>query len=275
MAAGKRRRSGEHPTVARMLASVKGTSTFASQLRRHTVSRARARVRELGERRWYSMKKAGLVAFLVLDALARRIQRFARTRGGNVRRRREMFRGLEEERCAITLASLSDIPVRHRYRNGRSWFDRRSLSRYLRTSCDFVHPVTRVGLTRNEVVDIDAALGPFFENRHAFRTQMVSRMETLQCVENELEDVFREMIEMACVAPTRREFHVTMSYCEVQFEQCFQDLLRLDAGRCVVALKSLPDLIEGDPVLATQLPTRRRRELRELVGEFVCRAGSG
>jgi hypothetical protein len=274
MPVGKRRRVGEHPVVSAALSRCRETSLFVQQFQRQTVKTARLQVRGTGNKGWYSMKKTNLVCTVVLDIFVKRIQRFVRTRGGNVRKRRAILSGFEGDACSITLTPIADLPVRNRYCSSNHWFDRESLVRYLKTSCDFVHPVTREPFTLEDVQRIDTGLVPIFENRRALRSGLVNRMENIQCVENELEDIFKEMIDVACSTSSRREFNLTMSYSEVQFEECFKDLVHLDRGRCMMALKSLPALIRRDEYTTAYLSRKRDKELKELVREFIYRLES-
>jgi len=272
MPVNKRRRVGEHPAITRALSNTKGTALYVHMLRKHTVKSARCMVRAMGETKWYAMKKNSLVSIIVLDILVRRLQRFFKTKGGDVKAREKLFQDSKNEVCPITLTPILELPIRDRYWNSNYCFDRKSLSEFLRGSCDFVHPVTRIEFTIHDVMEIDESLGDLFENREQIRSSLVSRMENIQCVENELEDIFIQMIDVACLAQTRREFNVVMTYSEVQFEECFNDLLRMDRGRCIIALKSLPDLLQRNTPSLFGISRRRERELKELVNEFLFRA---
>jgi len=232
---------------------------------------SRCIVRDMGETKWYAMKKQPLVSIIVLDILVRRLQRFFKTKGGNIKSRERLFQNLKNEICPITLTPILDLPIRDRYWNSNYWFDRKSLSEFLRNSCDFVHPVTRIEFTLQDVMDIDESLKDLFENRERIRSSLVSQMENIQCVENELEDIFIQMIDMAYLAQTGREFNVVMTYSEVQFEECFNDLLRMDRGRCIMALKSLPGLLERNTSSMYGISRRREDELKQLVNEFLFR----
>ena len=269
----KRRRTDDKksfldvPFLANARFRAKDTSLYTHRSRQHTVKTARSAAKTIGERKWYSMKKNDLVISIVIDEMARKIQRLFKTRGQNIHARESMHRGLRGETCPITLSPISELPIHNRYLHSNCWFDRESLAVYLRTSCDFVHPVTRVKFTLEDIKSIDTTLVLLFENRESLRSCIVSRIETIQCIENELEDIFSEMIEMASSTPTRNEFNVSMSYSEVQFEQCFRDLVTIDRGRCILALKSLPDLLRG-----AYISRKRTKALRELVKEFIFRA---
>lgn len=267
----KRRRTGEHPIVSRALVNTRDTPLYRRRFYLHTVKSARLGARIIGATKWYTMKKNALISIIVLDDLVRRIQRFFRTRGGSVRDRAAMIDGLKGEMCPITLGPISDLSIQNRYWHSNTWFDREGLVQFLRISCDFIHPVTRVAFTREDVNRIDSSLMVLYDSRLSLRSAMVSQMETIQCVENELEDIFKEMIDMACVTPTRNEFNVIMSYSENKFEECFKDLVRMDKERCILALKSLPDLIEGDAYTRVYISRKRGNELRELVREFIYR----
>ncbi len=268
MGTRKRKRGTDEPVL---LSRARTTGLYLQHFDTSTVKSTRAIVRDMGVDKWYSMKKGQLVSYVVLDIYARRIQRFFRTRGCSVKERIDVFRGLEKETCPITLELIRDIPLQNRYTHSNHWFDKRSLASFLRVSCDFVHPVTRVEFTMNDIIDIDPSMLDLFKNRSEVRAEMVSRIEMVQCIENELEDIFKEMIDLAYYTQSRREFDANLMFSEVQFEECFKDLLRIDRDRCVVVLRSLPDLIDGDSYRGVYLSRKRGEDLRTLVKDFIWR----
>lgn len=264
----KRKRESDETVF---LSRTRSTDLYRQYFENTTVKSTRAIVKEMGVVKWYSMKKGQLVSIVVLDIYARRIQRFFRTRGSNIRERVDMFSGLEKEKCPITLELIKDIPISNRYTHSNHWFDRENLAAFLRVSCDFVHPVTRVAFTENDIIDIDPSMLTLFNDRLAVRSAMVSRIEMVQCIENELEDIFKEMIDMAYYTQSRREFDANLMFSEIQFEECFKDLLGIDRDRCIVVLKSLPDLINVDSYKGMYLSRKRGKELRTLVKDFIWR----
>lgn len=264
----KRKRESDETVF---LSRTRSTDLYRQYFENTTVKSTRVTVKEMGVVKWYSMKKGQLVSIVVLDIYARRIQRFFRTRGSNIRQRVAMFSGLEQEKCPITLELIKDIPMSNRYTHSNHWFDRENLAEFLRVSCDFVHPVTRVAFTENDIIDIDPSMLTLFNDRLAVRSAMVSRIEMVQCIENELEDIFKEMIDMAYYTQSRREFDANLMFSEVQFEECFKDLLGIDRDRCIVVLKSLPDLIDVDSYKGMYLSRKRGKELRTLVKDFIWR----
>lgn len=264
----KRKRENDETVL---LSRARNTGFYRQYFENTTVKSTRTIVRGMGVEKWYSMKKGQLVSIVVIDIYARRIQRFFRTRGSNVKERLEMFNGLEKETCPITLELITDIPLHNRYTHSNHWFDKKSLAEFLRVSYDFVHPVTRVPFTIKDIVDIDPSMLDMFNNRLAVRAAMVSRIEMVQCIENELEDIYKDMIDMAYFTQSRREFDANLMFSEVQFEECFKDLFSIDKDRCIVVLKSLPDLINGDSYDGVYLSRKRGKELRTLVKEFIWR----
>ena len=265
----KRKRETEPSTtlISRAMTNAKLTLLYSTEFSTHTVKSARPIARRIGTKNWYSMKKPSLVSLIVLEEMARRIQRFVRTKGQNVR-----DRGLEKEFCPITMAPMSSISRRDRFFHSNSWFDRNKLVEFIRMSCDFVHPVTRVEFTREDIKRLDRSLLFLYDKKEETRSSIVSQIETIQCLENELEEIFREMIDMACVTPTRNEFNIIMTYSEFKFEECFKDLARIDRGRCIVVLKSLPGLMDRDRYARALIPKTRAKELKEFINEFMYRA---
>lgn len=253
------------------------TKLFQYLHKRHTVQTSRVIVRDLHETKWYRMNKCELISVIAMDTFIRRIQRFYKTRGKSVRDRCELFGGLRGITCPITLIEIEDIPIRDRFLHANQWYDRKSLSDFLRISCDFVSPVTRVEFTLVDVLNIDESLLELYNKRESIRKGIVDRLELIQGVENELEDIFKEMIEMACVTPTRGEFNVIMTYSEIQFEQSYKDLMKLDKDRCIMALTSLPDLLEDNSFNRysyIDISRKRKKELKELVREFIYKANN-
>lgn len=269
MPSRKRKRTVEDTGL---LSRTKNTTLFQQYFDNTTVKFNRLIVREMGEPKWYSMKKKELVSVIVLDMHVCTIQRFVRSCISNSREREYMFEKLKGEKCPITLEPINDIPVRNRYVHTGYWFDREKLADFLHTSCDFVHPVTRIELVHQDILEIDPSLIEIYNNRTVIRASMVSRIETVQCIENELEDIYREMIDMAYYTPSRNEFNVNLTYSEVQFEECYKDLLSIDKDRCIIVLKSLPDLLEADTYTGMYISRKRGKELKALVNEFISRA---
>lgn len=269
MSIRKRKRSSEEPFISKAIVNVRETGEYRHQFNVRKVQPSKKIVREMGTERWYSMKKRDLISLITLDILVKRIQRLFKTKGGNIKRRNLLTNGLDEYVCPITLEKINDIPIKDRYLHSNYWFDRKSLSGFMRSTCDFIHPVTRKEFTEYDIINIDPNLILIYKHRDSIRSSIVSQITNVQCIENELESIFKEMIETACLSITRNDFNVDLSFSEAHFRESFNDLKRLDRGRCILVLKSLPDLINGDDYVARHIPKRRRIILNQIVKEYI------
>lgn len=160
---------------------------------------------------------------------------------------------------------MSEIDPRHRFVHGKTWFNRDCLAEHMLKTSDFVNPVTRVEFCEEDVLELDPQLIRQFKDRKKIRASLAEKMEIVQSVENEMEEVFQSMVEAAEEIPSRREFAIVFDNLTEDFQECHDDLTELDRDRSVLALKSLADVISGDPLRPTIMSRKRERILRDFL----------
>lgn len=134
---------------------------------------------------------------------------------------------------------------------------------------DFVNPVTRVEFREEDILRIDPGLLEQFKNRKELRSAIAHDMAMVQSVENELEEVFQNMVEAAEVIPSRMEFRIVFDNLSPDFHQCLDDLVEIDIDRANLAIKSLRDLIAGDPNNPVRMSRKREVILRHFLDSQV------
>ncbi|CAM9109581.1 unnamed protein product [Ectocarpus sp. 12 AP-2014] len=237
------------------------TQAFSSVHGATTIARAKLANRRLGTTKWYRLNKEALVAVIVLNHFARKIQRLFKH---VVATKHVLSRGDSDAgRCPISLVPMSDIPRGHRFTHCNIWFNRQVLAQHMYKTNDFINPVTRVEFHEKDVAEIDPGLIDRFRRRKELRACLAEDMAMVQSVENELEEVFQDMVEAAQEIPSRAEFRIVFDNLAGDFQECHADLIELDRDRSVLVLKSLGDIICGDPTQPVHMSKKRERILRK------------
>ncbi|CAN0562176.1 unnamed protein product [Ectocarpus sp. 12 AP-2014] len=240
----------------------KQTPTYASAYKAMTLVSAKQANRRIGTANWYRLKKDALVATIVLHHFAEEIQRFFRHVVVTTHDRDD---DTNTAVCPISLKPVAEIPCTHRFRHGNIWFNKEILAQYMRKTSDFINPVTRVELREEDVLRIDPGLINQYQHRKELVACMAEDMALVQSVENELEEVFQDMVEAAQEIPTRMEFRIVFDNLAEDFQQCHGDLIELDRERSVLTMKSLGDLVDGDPTRRVHMSKKRERILRHFL----------
>lgn len=234
----------------------KKTLTYASAYNAMTLTSAKQANKRIGTERWSRLNKDVLVAMIVLNQLAEKIQRF--------------FKYIvptdpNTSVCPISYMPISEIPYGHRFRHCNIWFNKKFLAQYMYKTSDFTNPVTRVELYEEDVLKLDPGLIGQFKHRKEISACNAEDMAIVQSVENELEEVFQTMVEAAQEIPTRMEFRLVFDNLAQDFQQCRDDLVELDRDRSVLTMKSLQDVIDGDPTRRIHMSKKRARILRHFL----------
>ena len=259
---GKADRANLHGPFGDATIKCKRTTTYASAYNAMTLVSAKQVNRRIGTAKWYRLNKDALVAILVLNQFAEKIQTFFKhivTRGDDDGGDRN------SKVCPISLIPMSDIPYRYRFKHCDTWFNREFLAQHMHKTSDFINPVTRVEFHEEDVLKIDPCLIKQFRNRKELRAGLAEDMAMVQSVENELEDVFQTMVEAAQEIPSRMEFRIVFDNLAEDFQECHGDLIELDRERSGLVLKSLPDMISGDPTRPVRMSRKREGILRHFL----------
>ena len=239
----------------------KKTTIYASAYNVMTLASAKQVNRRIGTAKWYRLNKEALVAILVLNQFAEKIQKFFK----HVTTGDKICGDSNSKVCPISLIPMSDIPYRYRFKHCDIWFNREFLAQHMRSTSDFINPVTRMEFHEEDVLKIDPRLIKQFRNRKELRAGLAEDMAMVQSVENELEDVFKTMVEAAQEISSRMEFRHVFDELAEDFQECLDDLIELDCGRSTLVLKSLPDIISGDPTRPIHMSKKRERILKQFV----------
>lgn len=248
-------------------ARCKHTNAYADAYNVFTLAAVKRMNRRIGTIKWYRLNKDALVATLVVNRFAKKIQKFFRdTVMVNDRDDDDDDTKCSSSKvCPISLVPMSEIPHGHRYRHTNTWFDRTFLAKHMSKTSDFINPVTRMEFREEDILKIDPALMKLYWNRKEIRATLAQDMAMVQSVENEMEEVFQIMVEAAEEIPSRREFRIVFDNLAEDFQECHGDLIELDRDRSVLALKSMGDVIRGDPNHPTIMSKKRERILRNFL----------
>lgn len=262
---------GESKTVRDAVTRCKRSREYAETLGALTLVEARKINRRIGTAKWYRLNKDALVALLVLHRFVLKIQRFFRmTLEVDGATPHDHSEKEEEDHannkvCPISLVAMSEIPRRRRFVHTNTWFDKEVLAQHMSKTSDFVNPVTRVDFREEDVRKIDPGLLEQFKNRKELRSSIAQDMAIIQSMENELEEVFQDMVEAAEEIPSRIEFRIVFDNLAEDFYECHDDLVELDVSRSNLAIKSLRDLISGDPNNPVRMSRKRETILRHFL----------
>lgn len=230
-------------------------AAYADAYSNMTIAAAKEVNRRIGTTKWYRLNKDALVAIIVLNKFADKIQAFFKDR--------VMMH--HERVCPISLVPMSEIPSNCRFKHSNAWFNKELLALHMSRSSDFVNPVTRVEFREEDVLEIDPELIEKFRNREELRSSLTEDLAIIQSVENELEDVFQCMVEAAQQIRSRMEFTIVFDSLSEDFQECHNDLIGLDNDRSKLTLKSLGDVIRGDP----NCPVRMSRKREGILTHFL------
>lgn len=233
-------------------------TTIYKSLDYMNVKSARFITRNLGYRGWSSEKRRTLLSVIVLDISARMIQSIFKK-----------WMVTTTQICPITLTKMSKIHPMNRYFHTNTWFDIRELIDFMRVTCDFIHPVTRVEFTKEDINEIDPSLLVLFNSRKMIRSSMASDLQNIQSIENEMEDFFLEIIETAYTTEHFKEFRLIFRHWRDKISECFSDLMYIDPDRCRLALKSLYDLIPNGPYLHVYMSRNRKILIQHMIDHYI------
>jgi len=239
----------------------KTTNAYLSAYNAINIASAKQITRRMGTAKWYRYNKDVLVSIIVINQFAEKIQRFFQD--VVVRRGRRPYH--VENFCPISLMPMSSIPYNRRFKHSNTWFDKSSLMKHMSMTSDFTHPVTRVEFGEEDVLKINPGLMNHYRCRKQSRSSLHRVMEVIQHLENELEQVFKTMVEAAEEISARIEFTIVFNSLSEDFEECYDDLVIVDFDRATLTLKSLEDVIKGDPARPVTMSKKRRKILTQFL----------
>lgn len=241
----------------------KKTNSYISAYKALNINSAKKITRRMGTAKWYRLNKDVLVSIIVINQFAEKIQRFFREAVVGDERGGDDARYL----CPISLVPMSSIPFSRRFKHTNTWFDKSCLVKHILTTSDFTHPVTRVEFGEDDVLKISPGLMHQYRNRKNHRYTLSRTMEMIQHFENELEEVFTTMVEAAEEIATRIEFRIVFNGLSQDFYECYNDLEMIDIDRATLTLRSLEDIIRGDPSRPVLMSKKRQKILKDFLRE--------
>ena len=241
----------------------KNTNAYVSAYRAINIDSAKQITRRMGTAKWYRFNKDVLVSIIILNQFAEKIQRFFR----EVVVRRGRGEHHVEDLCPISLVPMSSIPYSRRFKHSNTWFDKSSLIKHMLITSDFTHPVTRVEFGEEDVLKISPELMNHYRSRKQNRSSLHRIMEVIQHLENELEAIFKTMVEAAEEIPTRIEFRIVFNNLSEDFHECYDDLAMVDIDRATLTIKSLGDFIKGHPARPVIMSRKRKRILKDFLSD--------
>lgn len=261
--------------VTKAVVRCKHTNEYVEASHALTFVSARNINRMIGTTKWYRMNKDTLIANIVLHQFVKIIQRFFRDTvtmsdrvNGSMKKIQQDCSHMNKV-CPISLTPMSEIPPRYRFKHTNTWFNRDILREHMSVTSDFVNPVTRVEFQEEDVLKIDPSLIEQFKNRKELRSSIAEDMAMVQSVENELEEIFQNMVEAAEEIPLRMEFRIVFEHLSEDFQECHGDLIDLDYDRSNLAIKSLYDVIRGDPNNPVRMSRKRENILKHFLDSQV------
>jgi len=216
-----------------VLSNVKKTVLYDVMYETHTIKSSILLSKYFQIKGISKFKKADIVATVVTNMFVNRIQKqFHRSQ------RKLPCDYNEEDHCLISMEPLYEIPQRNRYTHSNCFFDKEQLALNMYKSSDFLHPITRVEFTIQEVITIDPNLENMFKNRIELQEIQSQNTNLVQNFENEMETLFNSMLAVVSEVSSNRELRITLDYLQDKFSQELENLIILDNDRARIMIKS-------------------------------------
>ena len=174
--------------------------------------------------------------------------------------------------CPISMKPLHEVTFNNRYFHSGYFFDKKHLSRYIHTSCDFLHPVTRVEFELKDVLEIDRTLKDVFENKSEIQQEIFERRGLIQNTEIELEALFKDMTASSREISSNREMKIVLDYFKQEFDREFENLMILDVDRAKIIMKSFICTTEQNQSSYYVLSTYRKNLIIQLLQTYYIKA---
>ena len=178
-------------------------------------------------------RKSDLIAVIISHIYARKIQKWFKVM------HMKIPKGYTDNVCCpISTTELHRVPTSQRYFHSNTFFDKRFLIKYIETSCDFLHPITRVEFTLEDVSELDVSLVDKFNNRLIIQEGIIQTRGLIQTTEIELEYLFNDMTSALREISGNGELRIVMEHIKREFGQVFSELILLDRDRSNIVIKS-------------------------------------
>jgi len=212
---------------------------------KYTVPVLREIVRNIGNKKWYSLRKANLVCFVIVHRSSSMITRFFK------RIYQKKIDSIIEESikdgstCPITLDPVSEIL--NRFVHDGIVFSGDELIKYMMVSVDFCNPITRNMMS---LIDIKRLCSPIptsqvfpllapellekYNNREALRHKEVESIRDFSFWETELDNILISLGRLFYDQGTE-----AFNDCHRKFHDMWIEMKRLDRNRTLIVLMSM------------------------------------
>lgn len=253
-----------------------GTSTLCSSARikkstlyalnmQMTAAALRQRVRALGYRKWYCLKKNGLVGVIVMDESVRIIVEVFR---GILQRKRRRFITLRvaaggETTCPICMTPLQEFQEGELFVHDGFVFCKQDIVSFISSGYNFSNPITRghIGLHDLRALGSDS-LCDAYGKRETLRKGVVDSYSHFFFMENDVLVTYRQLLSVVSFSGTPMFHEQLFKELFAVFDRQVHQMRQNDAMRTVCVLKSL----RSESTLASE---RTRRWSCDVIDRYV------
>lgn len=208
----------------------------------------RQNVRGRGYRKWYCLKKTGLVGLLIIDESVRTVVNVFRAVAEGSRGRFIAQRVAEgrDNKCPICLTPLEDIQPCDLFVHDRMVFCKSDIIEYMSSGCNFSNPITRKAIARHSVQSLGCdSLLQKYGQRETLRRRVVDSSTYFFFLENEVVICYREMLEAVSLSASPMFEEDTFRELYYNFDHQVKQMFHNDSLRTVCVLKGLRSLSGG------------------------------
>lgn len=206
---------------------------YFSLYSRNTVPVFRKKVRDIGNRKWYSLRKSNLACVVMIHECAMTISRFFRRIVASKRRKLVESKKKDGSRCPITLTPVSEI--NSVFVHDGIVFSKKELVEYMEVTIDFCNPITRKVVECFEIQRLgSSSLLDKYKNRVFLRDKEIDAIRDFSFWETELDNIMIRLTRM-CHRQSSSDFYEN----HIAFHNTWLEMKRNDRNRTVCVVKSL------------------------------------
>lgn len=217
---------------------------YSELISNYQVVDLRTRVRSIGGKKWYGLKKAELVTYIVVHEAAVVIANLFKKFINRSKFQTYQSSVRQGARCPISLTPVSEIEFQNAFVHEKTVFSKDVIIEYVKQSNDFLNPITRTPIYLHDVKKLGCPVVLHkYQNRVVLRKEEVGAINHLYFLEGELEAAMCALLTHVYHYSNREDFERTM----ISFEQTWRAMKRIDHNRTVCVLKSLRQYAERFP----------------------------
>ncbi len=204
----------------------------------NTVDQLRNILRGYGYKKWYCLKKNGLVSLLVVDYCTRKIVSFFKrvmSYKHDVKIKKSIC---ENDSCPICMSSIDSFNRNDLFVHDNVVFCRDDIIRFIKSEYNFTNPITRSQIHFHRVKDLrDIGLVDSYLQKDSLRRNAVDSSMHFFYLEN---DIFYELMDLLRATESNRVDIFRETY--IQFDAMIKQMYELDRCRTLCVLKGLFDM---------------------------------